>query len=75
MLIEDSPLAIYLDTPIVIKGIKVSHTKEGLEFLLNHYVNMPRKEKLAQSDLQHMERLIANFKISLDLYESIEPIK
>jgi hypothetical protein len=69
---EKKPLRIYLETPIEIHGIRIGHTKEGLEFLIEHWTNMPKKEKLSTADLQHLDRMITNFKQHLELYKSQE---
>jgi hypothetical protein len=69
-------MTIYLDEPIHIAGIKVSHTREGLKFLIDHYTGMlsKRPEARTMQATEHMQSLITNWKLHIELYEKY-PVK
>jgi hypothetical protein len=76
-------LKIYLDEPIEIHGIKITHTQEGLEFLIQHYkhmltmnpVNKVTGPARSKQDSEHMLKLIENWTIHLELYKKKEAEK
>ena len=63
----------YLDTPIVLFGIKVGHSYDGLKELVAHYTHVlpmaVAQKKISDNDRQHCERMIENFKQHIQLYE------
>ncbi len=68
-------MKIYLEEPITIDGIKVHHTEEGINHLLEHYELMleianVRKYKIDDKGRNHISWLIDNFKIHKQLYEN-----
>lgn len=64
-------MKIYLDEPITIKGIRVGHTKQGLEFMIAHQTKLLKMapEKFAEKDRQHAEKVIEQYKQHLELYQ------
>jgi hypothetical protein len=65
------PAKIYLESAILIKGIKVLHTEEGLKYLIHHYEELLQlpKRNTTQKVIEHMQWCIANWKQHVTLYE------
>jgi hypothetical protein len=63
----------YLDTPIELFGIKVGHTYDGLKELITHYTHVLQiavaQNKISETDRQHCEKMIKNFRVHIQLYE------
>jgi hypothetical protein len=71
---ETGQFKVYLDEPIVIKGIKIGHTKEGLKYLIEHnehILKIATAKQLGDTERQHIQLLIVNYKQHLALYNSI----
>ena len=67
----ERPAIVYLDTPIVLHGIKVSHSKQGLEYLIEHYTHMlhhATPQQMNDAARQHCQKVIDNMNIHLELY-------
>jgi hypothetical protein len=65
------PENIYLTDPVLIAGIKVGHTEQGLRYLIDHYRCLLKLEyKRTPEEIAHMEFLIKNWEIHLKLYEN-----
>lgn len=62
------PEVIYLTDPIEINGIKIGHTQDGLEYLIDHY-KILLTHKQSQENKQYMELLITNWEQHLQLYK------
>ncbi|HTJ52602.1 MAG TPA: hypothetical protein VL443_24270 [Cyclobacteriaceae bacterium] len=64
------PEIIYLEEPILIAGIKILHSREGLVYLIDHYKCLLKQDvKRLPEITQHMELLIKNWEIHLELYK------
>lgn len=66
-------MKVYLEKPIELYGIRVGHTYEGLKYLIEHYTHTLEhavmQKKISDPDRQHCEKMIANFKQHVLLYE------
>lgn len=69
-------MIIYLEHPIVINGIRIAHTKEGLVHLISHYTHMLKMNPVHNgtvarkpNDEEHMKKLVENWKLHLELYD------
>jgi hypothetical protein len=82
-LIHTEPKAlpqIYLAIPVELFGVKVTHTREGLEYLIEHYtkmltmnpVNVSVGKARSQKDEDYMKSLITNWTWHLELYKKEE---
>jgi hypothetical protein len=67
----DRPEQIWLPEPVIIHGIKVSRTLQGLKYYLHHWqhVQATAGSKLDQAAKQHLQLVIDNLKIHLELTE------
>lgn len=66
------PPVVYLDSPIVLHGIEVRLTKEGLKYMIDHWetvLAIATPQQMSNDVRQHIEKTIANYKIHLELYE------
>jgi hypothetical protein len=65
---------IYLDEPIIIKGIKIHHTQHGLQHLIDHYTHLlqnPPSDKVRSKEVTaHMQLLVENWKQHLQLMKT-----
>lgn len=67
------PEKVYLDDPIMIDGVRIMHTKDGIIYLIDHYKKLlAQNVKREQKDIQHMEVLISNWEKQLELYDRIK---
>lgn len=67
----ERPAIIYLETPIVLHGIKVMRSKAGLEYLIDHYNHMLQHatpQQMNDAARQHCQKVIDNLNIHLELY-------
>lgn len=67
-------MKIYLDEPVTIKGIRIGHTKEGLQFMIAQQTRLLKisPEKFSDKDRQHAERCIEQYKQHLELYNNYQ---
>jgi hypothetical protein len=66
------PEKIYLDEPIILHGIKVRHTYEGLIYLIKHYEHIlatATEKQLDDTARAHCAWLINNMQQHKQLYE------
>lgn len=66
------PKEIYLENQIQVGSEKIGHTKEGLEYMIDHYKHLLTTgiDKRPQDIKQHMEMLINKWEFHLELYKS-----
>jgi len=68
------PEKVYLEEPITVDGVAVSHTKEGLIYLIDHYehiLKIATPKQLSDKDRQHIkETLLPNLQYHLHLYKN-----
>lgn len=68
----DRPSKVYLEEPVTISGIVIHHTMAGLVYLIDHYKHilaMTSDAKLKPEDRQHLEKLLENYAIHLQVYD------
>jgi hypothetical protein len=67
---NDKCSKIYRAEPITIKGIRIGHTKEGLQFMIDHQTKIltEHKAKLSINDQDHIAKQIINYRQHLELY-------
>lgn len=66
------PKEVYLENIIEIDGHKVGHTKEGLEYLIEHYkylLTINTKTRPVNIT-EHMSDLIKKWELHLELYKN-----
>jgi hypothetical protein len=80
---QEENLKIYLDTPVMINGVRIGHTQDGLIYLIQHYehmltmnpVNRVTGPARSDKDTEYMRTMIANLKWHLELYKKEEAQK
>ncbi len=69
------PEIIYLQESIIIEGVEIGHTKEGLQYLIDHYTKVlsvhVNENVRSKETSTHMESLIENWKRQLHLYDML----
>lgn len=66
------PKEIYLENQIIVDDQKIGHTKEGLEYLIEHYKYLLTTgiSTRTQDIKQHMEATIKKMELHLELYKN-----
>ncbi|MEJ0030904.1 MAG: hypothetical protein WDO15_11265 [Bacteroidota bacterium] len=66
------PEKIYLDEPIIINGVEIRHTLDGLLYLVDHMTHclaIASNAQINHSDREHAKLMIDKYKRQIQIYE------